>query len=115
MHVCKIVSPANSSNNYFITFYYLNIPIDVNPSEINIDSIVNYIRLHYKLNDIPYVVEYDNIEYEILNSTNTSITIKLLLTKLNYKLKLLPPNTECEINVFFKQDIDDPELVLMPK
>jgi hypothetical protein len=112
MHVCKIVSPANSNNNYYITFYYLDIPIDVVHSEIDINTIVNYIRLHYKINDTPYVVEYDNIEFEILSSTPTSIVYKLLLTKLNYKLKLLPPNTECEINVFFKRDIDDPVLMI---
>ena len=111
MHVCKIGSPINSNNNYYITFSYL----DTSNNSNDINNIVNYIRLNYTINNIPYIVEYDNIEYEILNSTNTSITIKLLLTKLNYKLKLLPPNTECEINVFFKQDIDDPELVLMPK
>ena len=115
MHVCKIVSLANSSNNYFITFYYLDIQSNIDHNKIDIDSIVNYIRLYYKLNGIPYVVEYDNIEYEILNSSNNSIIIKLLLTKLNNKLKLLPPNTECEINVFFKTEIDDPELVLIPK
>jgi len=112
MHVCKIISPANSNNNYYITFYYLDIPVDVIHSEIDINTVVNYIRLHYKINDIPYVVEYDNIEFEILNSTPTSITYKLLLTKLNYKLKLLPPNTECEIIVFFKTDIDDPTLMI---
>jgi len=112
MHVCKIISPANSNNNYYITFYYLDIPDDVVHSEIDIDTIVNYVRLHYKLNNIPYVVEYDNIEYEILSTTPTSITYKLLLTKLNYKLKLLPPNTDCEINVFFKKDIDDPTLLM---
>ena len=51
MHVCKILSPANSNNNYYITFYYLDIPIDVVHSEIDINTIVNYIRLHYKIND----------------------------------------------------------------
>ena len=112
MHVCKIISPANSNNNYYITFYYLDIPDNVIHNEIDINTIVNYIRLQYKLNDILYVVEYDNIEFEIQNLNPTAITYKLLLTKLNYKLKLLPPNTECEIIVFFKKDIDDPTLMI---
>ena len=115
MHVCKSISSANSNNSYYITFYYLDVSSSVTNNEIDINSIVNYIRLNYKLNNIPYVVEYDNIEYEIINSSDESITIKLLLTKLNYKLKLLPQNTECEITVFFKTEIDDPELVMMPK
>jgi hypothetical protein len=112
MHVCKIISQANSNNNYFITFYYLDIQDDVIHSEIDINTIVNYIRLNYKLNNIPYVVEYDNIEFEILNLAPTSITYKLLLTKLNNRLKLLPPNTDCEITVFFKKEIDDPTLMI---
>jgi hypothetical protein len=112
MHVCKIVSPINSNNNYYITFFYLDISSNVIQSEVDINNIVNYIRLNYKINNIPYVVEYDNIEYEIIKSDQTTITYKLLLTKLNYKLKLLPPNTDCEITVFFKKDIDDPSLMI---
>ena len=112
MHVCKIVSQANSSNNYYIIFYYLDIPTNIIHSEIDINDIVNYVRLHYVSNNISYVVEYDNIEYEIIKSDQTTITYKLLLTKLNYKLKLLPPNTDCEITVFFKKDIDDPSLMI---
>ena len=124
MHVCKIVSPINSSNNYYITFNFLYSPNDDTQSEININTIVNYIRLNYKLNNVPYVLEYDNIEYEILKTTTTSttmkgsptivttttITFKLLLKKINDKLKLLPPNTTCEISVLFKKEIDDPTL-----
>ena len=53
-----------------------------------------------------------DIEYEIIKSDQTTITYKLLLTKLNYKLKLLPTNTDCEITVFFKKDIDDPSLMI---
>jgi len=113
MHVCKIVSPINSNNNYYITFYYLDIPSDVIHSEININTIVNYIRLNYKINNIPYAAEYDNIEYEIIKSEQTSIMYKLLLTKLNSKLKLLPANTDCEITVFFKKEIDDPTLAIV--
>ena len=112
MHVCKIVSPINSNNNYYITFFYLDISSNVIQSEADINTIVNYIRLNYKINNVPYVVEYDNIEYEIIKSDQTTITYKLLLTKLNYKLKLLPLNTDCEITVFFKKDIDDPSLMI---
>ena len=115
MHVCKSISSANSNNSYYITFYYLEQSNGVANNEIDINYIVNYIRLTYKLNNIPYVVEYDNIEYEIISSSVESIIIKLLLTKLNYKLKLLPQNTECEITVFFKTEISDPELVMMIK
>jgi hypothetical protein len=112
MHVCKIVSPINSNNNYYITFFYLDISSNLTQSEIDINTIVNYIRLTYKINNTPYVVEYDNIEYEIIKSEQSTITYKLLLTKLNYKLKLLPTNTDCEITVFFKKDIDDPSLMI---
>ena len=112
MHVCKIVSPINSNNNYYITFFYLDISSNTIQSEIDINTIVNYIRLNYKINNTPYVVEYDNIEYEIIKSDQTTITYKLLLTKLNYKLKQLPSNTDCEITVFFKKDIDDPSLMI---
>lgn len=125
MHVCKIVSPINSSNNYNITFNYLDVSNDNVKSKIDINNIVNYIRLNYKLNKNSYVVEYDNIEYEIIKtsstltttlestSTSTTTTYKLLLLKLNSKLKLLPPNTECEITVFFKKEIDDPSLMIV--
>jgi len=125
MHVCKIVSPINSSNNYYITFNHLDIPTDNVKSKTDINNIVNYIRLNYKLNKISYVVEYDNIEYEIIksvstltttlesSSTTTISTYKLLLLKLNSKLKLLPLNTECEITVFFKKEIDDPSLMII--
>lgn len=124
MHVCKIVSPINSSNNYHITFNYLDVSNDTVKSKTDINNIVNYIRLNYKLNKNSYVVEYDNIEYEIIKtsstltttlestSTSTTTTYKLLLLKLNSKLKLLPLNTECEITVFFKKEIDDPSLMI---
>jgi hypothetical protein len=124
MHACKIVSPINSSNNYHITFNYLDVSNDTVKSKTDINNIVNYIRLNYKLNKNSYVVEYDNIEYEIIKtsstltttlestSTSTTTTYKLLLLKLNSKLKLLPQNTECEITVFFKKEIDDPSLMI---
>ena len=124
MHVCKIVSPINSSNNYCITFNYLDLSNDIIKNKPDINTIVNYIRLNYKLNKIAYVVEYDNIEFEIIKSistltttlesttTSTIVTFKLLLHKLNSKLKLLPLNTECEITVFFKEEIDDPSLMI---
>lgn len=120
MHSCKIISPINNTNNYYITFNYLE---ETNVAKADINDIVNYIRLHYKINQISYVVEYDNIEYEIIKSVVTSVTTaestttttvttyKLLLKKLNSKLKLLLPNTDCELTVFFKKDIDDPSLM----
>jgi len=117
MHACKITSIINNMNSYYITFNYLEEQdrIDENKYDIkytDINDIVNYIRLQYKINKIPYVVEYDNIEFEIIKSDQTTITYKLLLTKLNYKLKQLPTNTDCEITVFFKKDIDDPSLMI---
>jgi hypothetical protein len=124
MHACKIVSPINSSNNYYITFNYLNVSAESIESKFDINNIVNYIRLNYKLNKIPYVVEYDNIEYETIKTISTSTvtlesttkttttTYKLLLKKINDKLKSLPSNTECEITVFFKKEIDDPSLMI---
>jgi hypothetical protein len=129
MHACKSISLINSSNSYNITFDYLSKPRDDTPSENDINSIVNCIRLNYKIDNIPYIVEYDNIEYEIIKSTTTStststsiatstlitstlITYKLLLKKFNYKLKMLPPNTDCEITVFFKKEIDNPSLII---
>ena len=108
MHACKITSPINNMNNYYITFNYLEEVDNSIKNKNDINELVNYIRLHYKINKISYIVEYDNIEYEIIKSDQTTITYKLLLTKLNYKLKLLPTNTDCEITVFFKKDIDDP-------
>ena len=48
-----------------------------------------------------------------LTKTTTTITYKLLLTKINDKLKSLPSNTECEITVFFKKEIDDPSLMII--
>ena len=42
MHVCKIVSPINSSNNYYITFNHLDIPTDNVKSKTDINNIVNY-------------------------------------------------------------------------
>ena len=92
MHACKITSPINNMNNYYITFNYLEQQDNIDENKydikyIDINDIVNYIRLQYKINKIPYVVEYDNIEYEIISSSVESIIIKLLLTKLNYKLK----------------------------
>lgn len=125
MHVCKIVSPLNSINNYYITFNYLDASSNTIHHKIDINNIVNYIRLNYKINNNSYVVEYDNIEYEIIKSistltttleltkTTTTITYKLLLTKINDKLKSLPSNTECEITVFFKKEIDDPSLMII--
>jgi len=111
MHACKIVSSINSSNNYYITFDYLDISDNVIKSEIDINNIVNYIRLNYMINNTPYVVEYDNIEYETIKTEQKKMTYKLLLTKLNSKLKLLPLNTICEITVFFKKEIDDPSIM----
>ena len=129
MHACKITSPINNMNNYYITFNYLEQQDNIDENKydikyIDINDIVNYIRLQYKINKIPYVVEYDNIEYEVIKTTTTSvktlqsikntktITYKLLLNKLNSKLKLLPPNTDCEITVFFKKEIDEPSLMI---
>ena len=124
MHVCKIISPINSNNSYHITFNYLDVLTNTIQSKIDINDIVNYIRLNYKINKNSYVVEYDNIEYEIIKSvstltttlestkTTTVLTYKLLLKKINDKLKSLSPNTECEITVFFKKDIDDPSLMI---
>lgn len=111
MHACKIVSSINSNNNYYITFDYLEISDTDIKSEIDINNIVNYIRLNYMINNTPYVVEYDNIEYEIIKTEQKKMTYKLLLTKLNSKLKLLPLNTICEITVFFKTEIDDPSIM----
>ena len=130
MHACKITSPINNMNNYYITFNYLEEQDNVDENKydikyIDINDIVNYIRLQYKINKIPYVVEYDNIEYEVIKSVTTSIktiesvkntkttTYKLLLKKLNIKLTTLPPNIECEITVFFKKDIEEPSLMIL--
>jgi hypothetical protein len=125
MHACKIISPINSNNNYYITFNYLDVLTNTIQSKIDINDIVNYIRLNYKINKNSYVVEYDNIEYEIIKSvstltttlestkTTTILTYKLLLKKINDKLKSLPPNTECEITVFFKKEIDEPSLMIV--
>lgn len=129
MHVCKITSPINNMNNYYITFNYLEEQDNLDENKfdikyIDINDIVNYIRLQYNINKIPYVVEYDNIEYEVVKSVTTSvktlqsikntktITYKLLLNKINSKLKLLPQNTDCEITVFFKKEIDEPSLII---
>lgn len=124
MHACKIVSPINSNNNYYITFNYLDVLTNTLQSKIDINNIVNYIRLNYKINKNSYVAEYDNIEYEIIKTvstftttlesttTTTILTYKLLLKKINDKLKSLPPNTDCEITVFFKKEIDDPSLMI---
>jgi len=125
MHVCKIVSPINSNNNYYITFNYLDTLTNTVQSKIDINDIVNYIQLNYKINKNSYVVEYDNIEYEIIKSistltttlelstTTTILKYKLLLKKINDKLKSLPPNTSCEITVFFKKEIDEPSLMIV--
>ena len=48
MHACRIVSPINSSNNYYITFNYLNVTAESIESKFDINNIVNYIRLNYK-------------------------------------------------------------------
>ena len=125
MHVCKITSPIINTNNYYITFNYLEEVDNADMNKIDINDLVNYIRLHYRINKISYVVEYDNIEYEIIKSVSTTVTIpesttlttittyKLLLNKLNAKLKTLQPNTDCEITVFFKKEIDDPSLMIV--
>lgn len=125
MHACKITSPINNTNNYYITFNYLEEIGNTNMDKIDINNLVNYIRLHYQINKISYVVEYDNIEYEIIKTISTTVTThessastrivtyKLLLKKLNAKLNVLPPNTDCEITVFFKKEIDDPSLMVV--
>ena len=125
MHACKITSPINNTNNYYITFNYLEEIGNTDINKIDINDLVNYIRLHYRINKISYVVEYDNIEYEIIKSVSTTVTTnesitttrmvtyKLLLKKLNAKLNVLPPNTDCEIIVFFKKEIDDPSLMIV--
>jgi len=125
MHVCKITSPIINTNNYYITFNYLEEVDNAEMNKIDINDLVNYIRLHYRINKISYVVEYDNIEYEIIKSVSTTVTTseststtrtttyKLLLKKLNAKLNLLAPNTESEITVFFKKEIDDPSLMII--
>jgi hypothetical protein len=129
MHACKITSTINSNNNYYITFCFLNEHRDDKQSEIDINSIVNYIRLNYKINNVPFIAEYDNIEHEVIKTTATTattisstetitttttlITYKLLLKKLNDKLKLLPPNTVCEISVLFEKEIDSPTLCIV--
>ena len=65
MHICEIDSLINSNKEYFIKFTYKNTNnYDVN----NIHNIVNYIRLKYELNRSKYVVEYDNIEFELLKT-----------------------------------------------
>ena len=130
MHACKSISSINSNNNYSITFDFVSKSEDDIQKEININSIVNYIRLTYKINNTPFIVEYDNIEHEIIKSTSTItststatstsslitsklLTYKLLLKKLNEKLKLLPENTVAEISVFFKKDIENPTLMII--
>jgi hypothetical protein len=130
MHACKSISSINSNNNYSITFDFISKSDDDIQKEININSIVNYIRLTYKINNTPFIVEYDNIEHEIIKSTSTItststatstsslitsklLTYKLLLKKLNEKLKLLPENTVAEISVFFKKDIENPTLMII--
>lgn len=128
MHACKINSTINSNNNYYITFCFLNEHHGDKQSEIDINSIVNYIRLNYKINNVPFIAEYDNIEHEVIKTTETTatttsstatitttstlITYKLLLKKLNDKLKMLPSNTDAEIIVFFKKEISDPSLMI---
>ena len=125
MHACKITSPINNMNNYYITFNYLEEVDNSIKNKNDINELVNYIRLHYKINKISYIVEYDNIEYEIIKVVSTTVTTpnsttvetittyKLLLKKLNDKLKLLSPNTDCEITVFFKKEIDDPAIMIV--
>jgi hypothetical protein len=125
MHACKINSTINSNNNYYITFCFFN---EDKQNEIDINSIVNYIRLNYKINNLSFIAEYDNIEHEVIKTTETTstttsststitttstlITYKLLLQKLNDKLKILPSNTDAEIIVFFKKEISDPSLMI---
>ena len=123
MHACKITSSINNINSYYITFNYLEEFDNSIKNKNDINELVNYIRLHYRINKISYIVEYDNIEYEIIKVVSTTVTTpdsttvetvttyKLLLKKLNDKLKLLSPNTDCEITVFFKKEIDDPEIM----
>lgn len=125
MHACKITSPINNMNNYYITFNYLEELGNSVKNNHDINELVNYIRLHYRFNKISYIVEYDNIEYEVIKTVSTTVTTsesttvtsittyKLLLNKLNTKLKSLPPNTDCEITVFFKKEIDDPAIMML--
>ena len=75
MHACKIISPINNMNNYYITFNYLEEIDNSLMNKVDINDLVNYIRLHYRINNISYVVEYDNIEYEIIKSVSTTVTI----------------------------------------
>ena len=53
MHACKITSPINNMNNYYITFNYLEQQDNIDENKydikyIDINDIVNYIRLHIK-------------------------------------------------------------------
>jgi hypothetical protein len=74
MHACKITSPINNMNNYYITFNYLEEVDNSLKNKNDINELVNYIRLHYRINKISYIVEYDNIEYEIIKVVSTTIT-----------------------------------------
>ena len=104
---CTIVS----DNEYYIHFQYITTQTEV---DIDIHKIINYIRLKYTLDNFQYMIEYDNIEYSILNidKLNQSIKCKLLLTKLNNKLTTLPKNTICNLNICLKTEIKSPELFI---
>ena len=95
MHACKSISSINSNNNYQIIFDYLSKSCDDIQCENDINTIVNCIRLNYKIDNVPYVVEYDNIEYEIVKSTTTTkststatSTSSLITSKLTTYTKL---------------------------
>jgi hypothetical protein len=111
MHICEIDSLINSNKEYFIKFTYKNTKnYDVN----NIHNIVNYIRLKYELNRSKYVVEYDNIEFELLKTDKNTkeVFYKLLLTKINSKLKTLPTNMDCHLIICLKDEIENPSLFI---
>jgi hypothetical protein len=107
----NIDSKIVSDNEYFIHFQYITTQTEV---DIDIHNIINYIRLKYTLDNFQYMIEYDNIEYSILNidKLNQSIKCKLLLTKLNNKLTTLPKNTICNLNICLKTEIKSPELFI---
>lgn len=107
MNICEIDSQINSNNSYNVTFDYSKYN-----STTNIHMIVNYIRLKYILNKQQYTYEYDNIEYELINNNNKCVCYKLLLTKINNRLKQLLPNTTCHLVICLKDEIDNPSLFI---
>ena len=52
MHACKSISSINSNNNYNIIFDYLNKSCDDIQCDNDINTIVNCIRLNYKIDNI---------------------------------------------------------------